>query len=108
IVAAVYIYTGAQGANILEVFKSPPDAPYTIWPHEMLRARDWMLYAGPFLAGAAVLMAGRERRRGMDDLLATTPLPAWTRQATTWAATTIWSLLAYLVVAVVIIGITAS
>ena len=73
--------------------------PVVVWPQVTVQARDWVVYLGPFVAAAAVWMGARERRHGMEDLLATTPHPAWRRRGATWAATTLWGLLAYVAVA---------
>ncbi len=73
--------------------------PVVVWPQVTVQARDWVVYLGPFVAAAAVWMGARERRHGMEDLLATTPHPAWRRRGATWTATTLWGLLAYVAVA---------
>jgi hypothetical protein len=68
--------------------------------------RDSVILAGPLLAGLAAWMAGRERRRGLDDLLTSTPRPAWSRQLPLWAATVLWIALAYALFAIVAVIIT--
>ncbi len=73
--------------------------PPVVWPQVTVQARDWIVYLGPFVAAAAAWMGARERRHGMEDLLATTPRPAWRRRGAIWTATTLWGLLAYVVVA---------
>lgn len=52
-------------------------------------------FAGPAIAGVAAWMAGRDRRRGIDELLSTTSTPGSARRLTLCAATTLWGLLAY-------------
>ncbi len=69
----------------------------TFWVQASVLVRDGLLVIGPALGGAAAWMGGRERRRKIDDLLATTPRPAWARWGVTWAATALWGLLAYVV-----------
>ncbi len=54
---------------------------------------------GPPLGGIAAWMAGRERRRGVGELLATMVHPALARLIPTWAATTRWGLLIYVLFA---------
>lgn len=73
--------------------------PY-LWSstNELLRKSVAPL-AAPAIAGVAAWMAGRDRRRSISDLLATTPLPAARRHLTLLSATTIWALLSYLLVA---------
>ncbi len=69
--------------------------PVVVWPQVTVQARDWIVYLGPFVAAAAAWMGARERRHGMEDLLATTPCPSRWRRSATWTATTLWGLLAY-------------
>jgi hypothetical protein len=52
---------------------------------------------GPFVAGVAAWMGSRDHRRGTADLVTATPRPRWAAQLTTWAATAIWAVGAYLV-----------
>lgn len=81
--------------------------PY-LWSstNELLRKSVAPL-AAPAIAGAAAWMAGRDRRRSVSDLLATTPLPAVRRHLTLVSATTVWALLGYLIVAVYMFARTA-
>ncbi len=67
----------------------------TFWVQASVLVRDGLLIVGPALGGAAAWMGGRERRRKIGDLLATTPRPAWARWSVTWAATAFWGALAY-------------
>jgi len=53
---------------------------------------------GPFVAGVAAWMGSRDGRRGLADLVTATARPRWAAQLTTWAATAIWAVAAYLVV----------
>jgi len=69
----------------------------TFWVQASVLVRDGLLIVGPALGGAAAWMGSRERRRKIDDLLATTPRPAWARWSVTWAATAFWGALAYAV-----------
>jgi hypothetical protein len=48
------------------------------------------------LAGAAAWMGSRESRRRVTDTVTVTPRARWARLLATWAATTIWALVAYL------------
>ena len=77
------------------------------WSDSSVLVRDAIVFSGPFSAGAAAWMAGRERRRGTEELVATTPRPAWSRQLTLWAATTAWGLLAYLLFGAYVVAATA-
>ncbi len=69
----------------------------TFWAEASVLVRDGLILIGPGVAVIAAWMGGRERRRKMDDLLATTPRPPWARWGVTWAATTLWGALAYVV-----------
>jgi uncharacterized membrane protein HdeD (DUF308 family) len=53
-------------------------------------------------------MAGREHRRGMTDLAASTPRDPWLRSLTTLAATAGWALLVYGTLTVVVLVVTAT
>ncbi len=82
--------------------------PTWFWAESSVVVRDAALYIGPLIAGAAAWMAGRERRRGLGDLLATTPRHRWSRTLTLWAATAVWGLLAYAVFGLYVIAQTAT
>jgi hypothetical protein len=53
---------------------------------------------GPLIAGVAAWIAGRDRRRRIEELLATTPRPAIARDVAGWAAAAGLGLLAYALV----------
>jgi len=76
------------------------------WSDRNMAVRDVAQPIWPLVAGAAAWMAGRRRRRGMAELLSTTPYPAWWREMSTWAGTVAWGVLAYLLVAGVILTAT--
>lgn len=78
-----------------------------LWPYRSFDLQTALQGAAPVFAGTAAWMAGRERRRGMSDLLATTPCSPWTRLLATWTATALWGLLFYLAVGAVVLGVTA-
>jgi hypothetical protein len=59
------------------------------------------------LTGAAAWMGSRESRRRVADAVLITPRARWARLLTTWAATTIWALVAYLGCVAVVYGMTA-
>lgn len=56
-----------------------------IWEEMSRSAKDSILTTGPLAAGIAAWAAGRNRRRGMGELLSTTALPAACRELLTWA-----------------------
>jgi len=47
-----------------------------LWSDRSIAVRDVAQPAWPLICGAAAWMAGRRRRRGTAELLATTPYPA--------------------------------
>ena len=59
------------------------------------------------LTGAAAWMGSRESRRRVADAVLITPRARWARLLATWAATTIWALVAYLGCVAVVYGMTA-
>ncbi len=74
--------------------------------NELLQ-KSLILFAGPALAGLAAWMAGRDRHRGVDDLLQTTPLPETRRCVVLLSATALWAILAYVIFAAYMLGRTA-
>ncbi|MGH2531091.1 MAG: hypothetical protein ACRDJW_02180 [Thermomicrobiales bacterium] len=78
------------------------------WAENSVWARNSIVLLGPFAGAVAAWMAGRERRRGLDDLIATTPRPALIRDLTIVAATSLLGIMAYVVIAVGILGRTAT
>jgi len=62
---------------------------------------------GPFVAGLAAWMGSRDGRRGLADLVTATARPRWAAQLTTWAATAIWAVAAYLLFVGVMFGMYA-
>jgi len=85
-------------AGLLYLAYREVDARLLFWEDVSLLIRDGMVFIGPVIGGLAAWMAGRERRRGMDDLLATTPLPVARRRLATWAGTMLWGLGAAMVI----------
>lgn len=61
-------------------------------------------YFGPLAAALGAWVAGRERRRGMGDLLAATSRPAWQRVHLTWIAVAVGVVAGMLAQAVVSIA----
>ena len=57
-----------------------------------------MVVIVPVAGAVAAWIAGRERRRGLGDALASTPVPAFRRDLAAWAASFAWCALAYLAV----------
>jgi hypothetical protein len=67
----------------------------TVWPQTSIDIAFAVALVGPAAGGLAAWVAGRDRRRGLGDLLATTPAPVTRRELTLLTATTIWALLAF-------------
>jgi hypothetical protein len=60
----------------------------SLWPYVAVSLRQPLVLVGPFAAGLAAWAATRERRRGVEELLATTPRPAFARDLANWGALT--------------------
>lgn len=78
-----------------------------IWSETSLALREPLMLLGPLMAGVAAWMAARTQRCRMDELLTTTPHSPTGRNLALWAGTTVWGLLAYGVVAVGLLAVTA-
>ena len=59
------------------------------------------------VVGAAAWMGSRDARRHTSELMSITARPRWARLLPTWAATTCWALVGYLVCLAVLYGMTA-
>lgn len=66
-----------------------------LWPDVSLSIESTLAVVGPLAAGVAAWAASRHRRYGIEELLATTPRPAASRDLAAWAATAAWFVLAY-------------
>ena len=71
------------------------DQPIVLWPDLSVAVGQGATLIGPVLAGAAVWMAGRERRRGLTELLDTTPRAPFARLLAMLIGTLGWGVLAY-------------
>ena len=78
-----------------------------LWGEVSIAVRNIATFAAPCLAGAAAWMAGRERRHGMGELLGTTSLPPLGRQLASLFAVILWGAAAYLLIAAILVAITA-
>ena len=100
------ILAGLAGLAWLTL-NSESGEPVALWPEASVGIGLAVTFVGPAAGGLAAWAAGRDRRRGLEDLLATTPAPAARRELTLLTATALWALLAYLVAAVVLGILTA-
>ncbi|MEJ5913133.1 hypothetical protein [Pseudokineococcus sp. 1T1Z-3] len=77
------------GAVLVVTSQAPLD-PYGLWSSSWAAAMrvlsETSIVLGPLAAAGAAWTAGREGRRHLGELLATTPRPVLARQQTTWAA----------------------
>jgi hypothetical protein len=76
------------------------------WSDRSMAIRDIAQPIWPVVAGAAAWLAGRRQRRGMAELLSTTPYPAWWRELSAWVGAVTWGVLVYLLIASVILIVT--
>lgn len=82
--------------------------PVALWYDRSGDLQSSLQVIGTITAAAAAWMAGREHRRGMTDLVGSTPRDPWSRSLTTLAATAGWAVLVYAVLAGVFLTITAT
>jgi hypothetical protein len=82
VAAVLFWYSGYR-----EIMALPP-----MWDLRAMTLQNRLLLdlAIP-VTGAAAWMGSREGRRDVTDLLGVTARPRWSRQLTTWAATTAWA-----------------
>jgi len=87
---------------ILVLYSTAETLPRSIWlwPQTSLSIRDTMLLVGPLAAGLGAWSADRNRRRGIEELLVSTPRTATIRELGNWGATAAWINLGYAVAAV--------
>lgn len=78
-----------------------------LWPDSSYAIRATVIILGPLAAGIAAWMAGRDRRRKIDDLLATMPCPTPARNLATWSGIALWIVGAYMTTGVILLGLTA-
>jgi hypothetical protein len=84
---------------------SLPVEVYT-WPDTSSAIRETVPFVGSFVAGISAWTAGRSKRRGMADLLSSTPRPPAARDLTTWAGTALWGAAVYVTLAAVLLSVT--
>jgi hypothetical protein len=59
-----------------------------LWPYVAVALRDTLVLVGPLAVGLSAWAASKERRRGVEELLATTPRPPFARDLARWGAAT--------------------
>ena len=80
----------------------PQIAP--LWFQTSIITRDAAVFIGPILAGVAAWLGAREERRGLGDLLHTTPRPAFARRLTSYAGTALWGVAIYCLIGLVVMA----
>jgi hypothetical protein len=81
--------------------------PVALWTDRSTDLQSAVQMIGPFTAATAAWTGSREHRRGMDDLLASTPSSPGRRWLATWTATCGWAVLFYAALATGLFSITA-
>lgn len=71
-----------------------------VWLDTSAGVRYTAFFLGPLIGGVSAWMAGRNRRRGMVEILTTTPHPSVVRDLSVWAGTALWGITAYGLLAV--------
>ncbi|MGH2561583.1 MAG: hypothetical protein ACRDJH_21155 [Thermomicrobiales bacterium] len=84
------------------------DGTATFWPQSSVLVRNAVALLAPVSGAVAAWAASREHRRGMEDLIATTPRPEMVRNLTQLGATALLGLSAFGVLAAVSLGRTAT
>lgn len=76
-----------------------------LWRQSSAQIGETLIILAPLMSGVAAWAAGRDRRRGIDDLLETTPRPIAQRVLAGWGSLVLWGVLAYIVVGVLVIAV---
>jgi hypothetical protein len=71
-----------------------------LWSNVSAQIGASLIIVGPLIGGVAAWMATRDRRRRIEELLATTSRPPLARDLSGWTAVAAWGLLAYALVGV--------
>ncbi|HEX5166489.1 MAG TPA: hypothetical protein VFV93_13890, partial [Thermomicrobiales bacterium] len=69
-----------------------------VWRHSSVSVGETLFVLAPLLGGVAAWAGGRDRRRGVGDLLATMPRPLAHRTLADWGGVVAWVVLAYAIV----------
>ena len=101
LILAAYLAWVHTGPDLLSdrIFRPETYLAVRIWPEVNLSIRNTVFLLGPLAAGLAAMVAGRNRRPQVQELLITTPRPPATRDLALFAGTTIWPCAAYVVTA---------
>jgi hypothetical protein len=78
-----------------------------LWAVRSIDVQHQLELTGGIVAGVAAWTAGRDRRRGLTDLVTVTARPRWARQLASWAAVASWALVFYAACVAVVFGATA-
>ena len=96
LVAALVVYTASE---------TLPSGVW-LWSATSSSLQGILILVGPLAAGVAAWVAGRDKRRGTEELIALSPRPMFQRDLILWAATTAWLCLAYTLAAAVLLFLT--
>lgn len=77
-----------------------------VWLDTSAGVRSTTIVLGPIIGGVAAWVAGRNGRRGMNDILSTTPYSTVSRDLGVWVGTALWGLGAYALLALVLGALT--
>ncbi|CAN5878554.1 hypothetical protein BH23ACT11_BH23ACT11_19060 [soil metagenome] len=79
---------------------------FDVWLDTSIAIRSSVLLVGPLIGGLSAWVAIRNKRRGIQEMLAIAPRSPVVRDLTTWAGTALWGVLAYLLFAGVMLALT--
>ncbi len=66
-----------------------------VWLDTTSAVRETVLFFGPLIGGLCAWVAGRDSRRGMDEMLRVTPRSPVLRDLAVWGGTLLWGLAVY-------------
>ena len=73
-----------------------------LWLDTSSAVRESVPFLGALAGGLSAWMAGRNHRRGVEEMLNVTPRPSAARDLISWAGTAFWGIAAYLLFAAVL------
>lgn len=83
-------------------FRTTESQTLVLWPEVSVGIKNSTVFLGPLLGGLAAWMAGRNKRRGIEELLQATSRPPAIRELALFSGTVLWGGLAYVLTALVI------
>lgn len=105
---AVWLFPLMVAALALLARESLSPVAVWIYPNTVSAIQPNLAWLSPLAGGLAAWAATRERRKGTEDLLSTTPCPAFVRDLASWASIAVWCCFAYAFASAVFLLLTYS